>query len=494
MATSEAWTICGQETNGVIREWAEVAFAPAELQPDRYFVLRWKPRQLALNEADGYRYWALVTNLTSVTFSATVAGTAPITFQWRKDGAAIAGATASSFTIASVQVADGGVYTVVATNATGTATSNTAALIVTAPAVNPPAFAAQPLAQTVAPGSTVVFSASAEGATAFQWRRNDAAIPGATRALLVLAPATAADAGSYSVLASNSGGATPSAAAALTVSTVPPADTGRLINLSILTPLAAGETMTMGTVLGGAGTSGTKALLARAAGPSLAPLGVADVLPDPTMSLVAAGATTPLATNDDWRGAPALSSAFTQVGAFAYASSTSKDAAIFQSALQPGGYTVAVSAAGGAAGSVIAELYDSTPTAAFTAATPRLVNVSVLKSIATGATLTAGFVIGGTTSRTVLVRAIGPGLAALGVGGVMPDPRLTLSGVTASNDNWGGDPQLTAAANAVGAFALSDPTSRDAVLLVTLPPGQYTAQVSGIGAGGTAIVEVYEVP
>jgi len=53
------------------REWAEVVFVPeneaifepAESKPDRYLVLRWKPRQLALNEADGYRYWALVTNL-----------------------------------------------------------------------------------------------------------------------------------------------------------------------------------------------------------------------------------------------------------------------------------------------------------------------------------------------------------------------------------------------------------------------------------------------
>ena len=65
----------------------------------------------------------------------------------------------------------------------------------------------------------------------------------------------------------------------------------------------------------------------------------------------------------------------------------------------------------------------------------------------------------------------------------------------AANDNWGGDPQITAVSKTVGAFALTDPNSKDAALLVTLPPGVYTAQVSGADGGtGVALVEVYDVP
>ena len=111
-----------------------------------------------------------------------------------------------------------------------------------------------------------------------------------------------------------------------------------------------------------------------------------------------------------------------------------------------------------------------------------------------------GFVIGGATAKTVLIRAVGPTLGAppFNVGGVMADPQLTLfSGQTAiaTNDNWGGDPQLTTAGNGVGAFAFSSPTSKDAMLLVTLAPGAYTAQVTGVaGSAGSALVEVYEVP
>ena len=160
-----------------------------------------------------------------------------------------------------------------------------------------------------------------------------------------------------------------------------------------------------------------------------------------------------------------------------------------------------VSGVGGATGPVIAELYDATPSASFTATTPRLVNVSVLKTIPTGSLLTAGFVIGGATAKTVLVRVIGPrlALAPFGITDAMPDPKLELfSGQTviASNDNWGGDAQLSAVGAAVGAFTVTDATSKDAILVITLAPGNYTVQASPVAAttGGLAIVEVYEVP
>jgi hypothetical protein len=132
-----------------------------------------------------------------------------------------------------------------------------------------------------------------------------------------------------------------------------------------------------------------------------------------------------------------------------------------------------------------------------TTTTSRLVNVSVLKHLGTG--LTAGFVVDGTGPKRVLIRAVGPtiGAAPFNVAGAVADPQLTLfSGQTSvgTNDNWGGTAELTAAFTQVGAFALPA-TSRDAAILVTLQPGNYTVQVSGVGGTtGVAIVEVYEVP
>ena len=84
----------------------------------------------------------------------------------------------------------------------------------------------------------------------------------------------------------------------------------------------------------------------------------------------------------------------------------------------------------------------------------------------------------------------------------MPDPQLllhaTVSGadtVLAANAGWGGDPQISAASNSVLAFPLTDPTSKDSVLLITLIPGSYTAVASSVGgAPGAVLIEVYEVP
>ncbi len=140
---------------------------------------------------------------------------------------------------------------------------------------------------------------------------------------------------------------------------------------------------------------------------------------------------------------------------------------------------------------------DATTAANFSTLTPRLLNVSVRKHL--GAGLTAGFVLGGSAPTKILVRAVGPGLAVFGVEGTVVDPQLTLFNSSStridSNDNWSGTAALTAAFNSVGAFSLPSSTSRDAALLVTLAPGNYTVEVTGVNATtGTALVEVYEVP
>jgi hypothetical protein len=131
-----------------------------------------------------------------------------------------------------------------------------------------------------------------------------------------------------------------------------------------------------------------------------------------------------------------------------------------------------------------------------------LINVSVLKELAPGAALTAGFVIDGPTSQTVLVRAVGPslGLPPFNIPGIMSDPKLELFDNTThakidDNDDWGGTAALASASNSVGAFALANAATKDAALLATLAPGQYSVQVSAANrAGGLLIVEIYEVP
>jgi hypothetical protein len=97
----------------------------------------------------------------------------------------------------------------------------------------------------------------------------------------------------------------------------------------------------------------------------------------------------------------------------------------------------------------------------------------------------------------MLIRGVGPTLASLGVSGTLANPRLDIlrqgaATPMAGNDDW--DPALTAAFTRVGAFALTA-GSRDAALLITVPPGSYTAQVSGVDdTTGVALIEVYEVP
>lgn len=430
---------------------------------------------------------------TSVVFSVIASGTPPLTYQWRKDGANIAGATSSTLTLDNVAPAQAGVYSVVVTNSAGSETSTGATLTVTG-GTTPVAISAQPVSQTIAAGSTVVFNVAATGATGFQWRRNNVALAGATDATLVLNNVSLAQAGSYSVVVA--GEPAPVTSTAATLNVIGSTSFGRLINLSILTSLAtAGEDFTMGYVVGGAGTSGSKPLVIRAAGPSLGAFGVPGTLNDPKVEFFAGATKT--GENDNWGGGAPLAAAMAAVGAFPYTSPTTADAAAAVN-ISTRDNSVKVSAAGSGTGTVIAELYDATPASLFTVATPRLVNVSVLKQIGTG--LTAGFVVGppGQGARTVLIRAIGPTLANFGVGGTVSDPQLTLFGAggirLGENDNWGGGAALSAAFSAVGAFALPA-NSRDAAVLVTLPPGDYTVEVRGVaGATGSALVEVYEVP
>jgi cyclophilin family peptidyl-prolyl cis-trans isomerase len=393
--------------------------------------------------------------------------------------------------------------TVRATDVNGNIAEST--LRVTNNAAQPaPTFTTQPVAQTVAAGSTVVFNAAALGGPTFQWRRNGTVIPGATSATLVLPAATAANAGTYTVAASNGSGSATSEAVQLALNGATATEVGRLVNLSILTTAGTGaKILTVGASVGPLSFTGKLPLVMRGVGPSLKDFfGITGALGDPTLTVFAAGNAAALAENDNWGSADAaaLAAVFRSVGAFDLTPGSLDSAfASLTPGLGVGGYTVQVAGKGTASGTVIAEIYDAAGSAR-TAATPRLVNLSTRALLDAGAELRVGFVLRGLSARTVLVRAVGPSLGALGVTGTMTDPTLELfdndngGKKIGENDNWGGDAQIVAVANAVGAFALSGADTKDAVLLVTLPAGAYSARLSGVGGGGTAIVEVYEVP
>ena len=131
-----------------------------------------------------------------------------------------------------------------------------------------------------------------------------------------------------------------------------------------------------------------------------------------------------------------------------------------------------------------------------TARTDRLINLSSRVQVGSGRILITGFVIGGSTPKRVLLRAVGPTLSSFGVTGALANPRLQLFDATgkviAENDDWSGA-DTTAAMAQVGAFGLTAGT-KDAALLVTLAPGAYTMQVTEVGVAAVAGAVATAIP
>ncbi len=127
----------------------------------------------------------------------------------------------------------------------------------------------------------------------------------------------------------------------------------------------------------------------------------------------------------------------------------------------------------------------------------RIANISARTLAGSGdRTLVAGFVVGGTGAKPLLVRAVGPTLANFGVANPLADPSLAvqnrLNTTVASNGDWGGTTALVALSSQVGAFPLT-PGSRDAALATSLAAGSYTAVIGGAATGaGTALIEIYD--
>ena len=361
-----------------------------------------------------------------------------------------------------------------------------------------PAFTTQPISVTVS-GGTIVLNAAASNSPAYQWKLNGVAIPGATSATLMLSDAAAA-AGSYTCVATNAQGSATSAPASVGV--VATSNPGHLSNLSARAQVGSGANIIFGGfVVGPFGGPGQLPVLVRGSGPALVPFGVPGTLPDPRLQLFNA-ADTVLATNNGWGGDATIASTASAVGAFPWGSAASHDAAMVET-LATGAYTAQVSGESGDTGDALVEIYDASPPGSFTAGANRLTNLSARVDVGTGANvLFAGFVIAGDSALTVLIRASGPAIsvAPFNVPGTLGDPQLTLQNpatqaVLAQNIEWGGSPEIANVAASVGAFTWSVPGSHDAALLITLPPGNYTAAAAGTNNDtGVAIVEVYEVP
>jgi hypothetical protein len=264
--------------------------------------------------------------------------------------------------------------------------------------------------------------------------------------------------------------------------------TARLVNIATRANVGG----TFGTPIAGFVIAGAaRSVLVRGVGPALTSFGVAGALGDPRLSVVRGDGST-VAANDNWLASDGP--AMTAVGAFSLPAN-SRDAALV-STLAAGPYTAPVTAPAGDAGVALVEVYDTG-----SAAAGSIVNASTRAFVGTGdSVLIPGFVVGGSGSLRVLVRAVGPGLAGFGLSGLLADPVLTVfrdGAPVATNDNWStaaNAAEIAAAATNVGAFPLAT-GSRDAAVLVTLTPGAYTAVVSGTGGTtGTALVEIYTLP
>jgi hypothetical protein len=157
--------------------------------------------------------------------------------------------------------------------------------------------------------------------------------------------------------------------------------------------------------------------------------------------------------------------------------------------LMPGAYTAIVTGIDGTTNNIaLVDIFDLD-----SVNTPLLANISTRGTVSTGdALMIAGTIVGGTTGQVVLVRGLGPSLAA-SVPNVLPDPQLSLidpfGQTIATNDNWQ-DTQ----ANEIAATGLAPTNTLEAAILAPLLPGAYTAILSDVnGATGVGLVEIYNI-
>jgi len=274
----------------------------------------------------------------------------------------------------------------------------------------------------------------------------------------------------------------PTATATATATpTVPP--TSQALNLSTRLHVLTGDQVGIGGfIITG---SVPKHVIVRAIGPSLTRFGIPNPLPDPILELHGAGSFQTI-TNDNWRDTQEA-----QIKASGIPPTNDLESAI-DITLPPGNYTGVILGKGGSTGIGLIEVYDLD-----TAAVSKLGNISTRGFVGStpGDSIIAGFILGNSNNPDhIVIRGLGPSLAALGVPNTLQNPTLELhngDGVLLfTNNDWQDNP--TNAAD-VAAAGLAPSDSREAAIAVTLPPGAYSAILAGLGnTTGNGLVEIYD--
>jgi len=257
------------------------------------------------------------------------------------------------------------------------------------------------------------------------------------------------------------------------------ASPARLADISTRAQVGSGDNVLIGGfIIQG---SASKRVLVRAIGPSLIPFGVANALMDPTLELRDMNGAL-LFSNDNWTTA-ANKQDITDTGR---APGASQESAVLTT-LAPGRYTAIVRGVGATSGVALVEVYDQD-----SGPGSLLANLSTRSGVATGNNVMIGGIIL-TGQKTIIVRALGPTLTQFGVANALNDPALELRNAQGalldSNDNWQSSPKSAQ----IQASGLAPPDSAEPAVLVTLPMGNYTAIVRGVGAmpTGLALLEIY---
>jgi hypothetical protein len=249
-----------------------------------------------------------------------------------------------------------------------------------------------------------------------------------------------------------------------------------LLNISTRVRVRGGDNVMIGGFIIEGDTN--KDIVFRALGPSLANLGVPGVLADPTLEVYDSDGVL-VQQNDNWTTLPSG----TVPAGF---EPPNPAEAVVVASLAPGSYTAVLRSADGTEGNALCELYDLAP------GNSTVRNISTRGEVGTGDdVMIGGFIIGGTTPAKIMVRAIGPSLAAFGVSGVLPDPVLELHDKDGSliyqNDNWRAEQ-----AQQIIDTTIPPSDESESAIIATLAPGAYTAIVHDAGtAQGVALVEVY---
>ncbi len=432
-----------------------------------------------------------------LTLTPHIIGSGPYRYEWRTlDGQSLPGdSSAPSLHFSSVGTENYGRYQLYLIGRYGWTLSN----IVRVGSSEAPLLSIAPITTPTALGDTLRISASATGnPTRFQWSALDGQpLPAdTTSATLVLENFSAANQGRYQIEVTWSNGVTD-----LRIVTVDNAAwPARIVNLSGRALVGTGQSALIAGVTLESGATTPPDVLVRGVGPGLSAFGLGSPLPNPVITLRKPGGEL-IGENDAWNQSPdadSIRTISTQVGAFPL-SETSADAA---SLLQPGAsqFTAALTDRNDASGTALLEVYD-VPASPETHS-GQITNLSLRALAGDGdATVFAGFVVEDPLhldrSVRVLLRAVGPGLANLGVASPLADPVLTLRhatlGVIRQVDDWGDHNDVATAAAQVGAFSLTA-GSTDAALITDLPPGAYTIAATGNnGATGIVLLEIYLV-